>query len=78
MVQGAVNPDEYYVFKPTLKRGYRPILEKRGGTKAIKMIYDTGGSKLTKHVDVLEEEQEQFCLEDEEILVLPNLVCKIK
>ncbi|MDJ0582772.1 phosphoenolpyruvate synthase [Crocosphaera sp.] len=78
VVQGAVNPDEYYVFKPTLKEGYRPILEKRVGSKAIKMIYDTGGSKLTKNVDVLEEEQEQFCLEDEEILKLANWACIIE
>ncbi|ACB54040.1 phosphoenolpyruvate synthase [Crocosphaera subtropica ATCC 51142] len=70
VVQGSVNPDEYYVFKPTLKQGYRPILEKRIGTKAIKMIYDTGGSKLTKNVEVLPEEQEQFCLSDDEILKL--------
>ncbi|MDJ0843350.1 phosphoenolpyruvate synthase [Crocosphaera sp.] len=78
VVQGAVNPDEYYVFKPTLKEGYRPILEKRVGTKAIKMIYDTGGSKLTKNVEVLAEEQEQFCLDDEEILKLANWACIIE
>ncbi|MCH2246663.1 MULTISPECIES: phosphoenolpyruvate synthase [Crocosphaera] len=78
VVQGAVNPDEYYVFKPTLQDGYRPILEKRVGTKAIKMIYDTGGSKLTKNVDVLPEEQEQFCLDDEEILKLANWACIIE
>ncbi|MDJ0662586.1 MAG: phosphoenolpyruvate synthase [Crocosphaera sp.] len=78
VVQGAVNPDEYYVFKPTLQEGYRPILEKRVGTKAIKMIYDTGGSKLTKNVEVLREEQEQFCLDDEEILKLANWACIIE
>ena len=52
VVQGAVNPDEYFVFKPTLKAGYRPILEKRLGTKEIKMVYDIGGGKLTKNVHV--------------------------
>ncbi|MGK7939743.1 MAG: phosphoenolpyruvate synthase [Crocosphaera sp.] len=78
VVQGAVNPDEYYVFKPTLKEGYRPILEKRVGSKAIKMIYDTGGSKLTKNVEVLPQDQEQFCLEDEEILKLAKWACIIE
>ncbi len=78
VVQGAVNPDEYYVFKPTLKQGYRPILEKRIGTKAIKMIYDTGGSKLTKNVDVLTQDQEKFCLSDEEILKLGQWSCIIE
>ena len=48
VVQGAVNPDEYIVFKPTLNQGYRPILDKRLGSKEIKMVYDLGGSKLTK------------------------------
>ncbi|MFM9159244.1 MAG: PEP/pyruvate-binding domain-containing protein, partial [Dolichospermum sp.] len=59
IVQGAVNPDEYLVFKPTLKQGYKPILQKRLGTKEIKMIYDLGGSKLTKNVRVPEIERHQ-------------------
>ncbi|MDY7013929.1 MAG: phosphoenolpyruvate synthase, partial [Cyanobacteriota bacterium] len=70
VVQGAVNPDEYLVFKPTLLDGFRPILEKRLGTKAIKMIYDLGGSKLTKNVEVPEPERGKFCLNDDEILQL--------
>jgi len=70
VVQGAVNPDEYFVFKPTLKTGFTPILEKRLGTKAIKMVYDVGGSKLTKNVEVPEPERQKFCLSDAEILKL--------
>lgn len=50
MVQGTVNPDEVYVFKPTLERGYKPILQKKIGSKELKMIYDTGGSKLVKNI----------------------------
>jgi pyruvate,water dikinase len=57
VVQGAVNPDEYLVFKPTLKDGFRPILEKRLGNKRIKMVYDLGSSRLTKNVWVPESEQ---------------------
>ena len=57
VVQGAVNPDEYFVFKPTLKQGFRPILEKRLGTKEIKMVYDLGGGKLTKNIPVSASER---------------------
>ncbi|HEU4678835.1 MAG TPA: PEP/pyruvate-binding domain-containing protein, partial [Terrimicrobiaceae bacterium] len=42
IVQGSVNPDEYYVFKPTLLQGFRPILQKTLGSKEFKLIYDTG------------------------------------
>jgi pyruvate,water dikinase len=78
VVQGAVNPDEYLVFKPTLKAGYRPILEKRLGTKAIKMVYDVGGSKLTKNIEVPEPQREKFCLSDEEILQLGRWAIQIE
>ncbi|MFM8006945.1 MAG: PEP/pyruvate-binding domain-containing protein, partial [Dolichospermum sp.] len=78
IVQGAVNPDEYLVFKPTLKQGYKPILQKRLGTKEIKMIYDLGGSKLTKNVRVPEIERHQFALNDQEILQLADWACIIE
>lgn len=78
VVQGAVNPDEYLVFKPTLKQGFRPILEKRLGTKEIKMVYDLGGSKFTKNVSVSPEERRQFALEDDEILTLAEWACVIE
>jgi pyruvate, water dikinase len=78
VVQGAVNPDEYLVFKPTLKDGCRPILEKRLGNKRIKMVYDLGSSRLTKNVWVPEQEQEQFCLTDDEILQLGRWAVQIE
>ncbi|MGF1486021.1 MAG: phosphoenolpyruvate synthase [Prochloraceae cyanobacterium] len=78
VVQGAVNPDEYVVFKPTLKAGYRPILKKRVGTKELKMVYDLGGSKLTKNVNVPAKERAKFCLDDEEILQLARWAIKIE
>ena len=52
VVQGTVNPDEYTVFKPTLKQGYRPILQKRLGAKEFKLVYDVGGGKMTRNVPV--------------------------
>jgi len=78
VVQGAVNPDEYVVFKPTLKAAYRPILKKRVGTKELKMVYDLGGSKLTKNVNVSAKERAKFCLDDEEILQLARWAIKIE
>jgi pyruvate,water dikinase len=78
VVQGAVNPDEYFVFKPTLKEGFKPILEKRLGSKAIKMIYETGGNKLTKNVEVPQGDRDQYCINDEEILQLARWACIIE
>ncbi len=78
VVQGAVNPDEYFVFKPTLKDGFRPILEKRLGNKRIKMVYDLGSSRLTKNVWVPESEQEKFCITDDEILQLARWAVQIE
>ncbi|MBJ7901405.1 MAG: pyruvate, water dikinase [Cyanobacteria bacterium RI_101] len=78
VVQGAVNPDEYFVFKPTLKEGFKPILEKRLGSKAIKMVYDVGGTKLTKNVEVGEPEREKYCINDAEILQLARWACIIE
>ena len=78
VVQGAVNPDEYFVFKPTLKTGFKPILEKRLGSKAIKMIYETGGNKLTKNVEVPQGDRDQYCINDEEILQLARWACIIE
>jgi pyruvate,water dikinase len=78
VVQGTVNPDEYRVFKPTLKNGYNPILSKHVGSKALRMVYDTGGTKLVKNVAVPPAEQEQYALSDEEILTLARWTCQIE
>lgn len=66
IVQGSVNPDEYMVFKPTLKQGFPPILSKRAGSKEFTLVYDTGGSKLTKNVPVSPGERVRFALGDDE------------
>lgn len=78
VVQGAVNPDEYLVFKPTLGEGCQPILDKRLGSKEIKMIYDLEGSKLTKNVPVPKHERQLFALTDPEILTLAGWACIIE
>lgn len=70
IVQGAVNPDEYYVFKPTLEKGFNPILSKKIGSKHVKMIYCEEGDKVTTNVPVSEDERKKFALSDKEILQL--------
>ncbi|MGF1938523.1 MAG: phosphoenolpyruvate synthase [Nostoc sp. ChiQUE02] len=77
VVQGSVNPDEYCVFKPTLKAGFRPIIDKKLGSKELKMIYDDG-SKFTKNVSVSASERGKFALNDEEILQLASWACLIE
>lgn len=79
VVQGIVNPDEYYVFKPTLKEGYRPIIQKKRGTKEIKMVYAEGEEEeATKLVPTPEDDRRRFCLTDEEVLKLAQWACIIE
>jgi pyruvate,water dikinase len=78
VVQGAVNPDEYLVFKPTLKDGFRPIIDKRLGSKEFKLVCDDGGCKVTKNERVPLSEQQKFALNDDEILQLAEWACLIE
>ena len=78
IVQGSVNPDEYYVFKPTLKQGFKPILQKTLGSKEFKLIYDTGGGKMVKNVPVPPDERGRFAIGDEDILALSRWACLIE
>jgi len=72
VVQGAVTPDEYFVFKPTLKEGKRPIVSKRVGSKEIKMIYDNDPNTPhpVKNVPTTAEERGSYVISDDEILQL--------
>jgi len=71
IVQGAVNPDEFYVFKPTLRRGFQAIIRKELGDKEKKLVYGRGGSKEpTRNVEVPGEDRQRFCLTDQEVLEL--------
>ncbi|MBU0756937.1 MAG: phosphoenolpyruvate synthase, partial [Nanoarchaeota archaeon] len=70
VVQGAVNPDEYYVFKPTLKQGFKPIISKTLGSKEIKMIYCQEGNKVTKNVPVEIADRKKYALSDDEVIQL--------
>ncbi len=78
VVQGAVNPDEYYVHKPTLKKGFRSIIFKEVGDKAVKMIYTDSGIKPTKNVQVSQDDRNKFSITDDEALTLANWACIIE
>ncbi len=70
MVQGSINPDDFYVFKPSLKKGIRqPIISHRLGSKEKTMVYDKSGSG-TVNLDTSVEKQEQFVLTDAEVMKL--------
>ena len=80
VVQGAVNPDEYYVFKPTMKQGKRPIVGKRVGSKEIKMIYnnDPDAKEPVKNIATTPEERGSYVISDDEILKLSEWACIIE
>ena len=67
VVQGAVNPDQFYVFKPTLKNDFKPILEKKVGSKEKRMIY---GDKGTIQQEVSDEDKQKFVINEDEIIKL--------
>lgn len=70
VVQGAVNPDEYYVFKPTLKGNFSPILSRHLGEKQMTMTYATKGEKPVKNLPTAQEKRGKFCITDAEVLTL--------
>jgi pyruvate,water dikinase len=78
VVQGAVNPDECYLFKPTLAQGFRPILQKITGSKEFKMIYDSGGGRMVRNVPVPPEDRARFCVSDDDLLELARWACVIE
>ncbi|VFR59284.1 Phosphoenolpyruvate synthase [plant metagenome] len=80
VVQGAVNPDEFYVFKPTLEQGQYPIVSRRIGSKLIKMEFDperTEG-RAVRTVDVPVSERNRYSLTDEEVIELSRYAVTIE
>ena len=80
VVQGAVNPDEFYVFKPTLKAGKPAILRKTMGSKQIKMIFTdkAEAGKSVTNVDVPEEDRQRFSITDAEVTELAHYALTIE
>jgi pyruvate, water dikinase len=71
VVQGAVNPDEFYVYKPALRAGKRAVLRKNLGGKAVKMIYaEKGSTERVRTVEVAPEDRNRFSLDEADIISL--------
>ncbi len=79
VVGGTVNPDEFYVFKPTLAKGKKPIIKRKIGHKHLKMIYAAPGSEHpTKNIPATTDEMDTFSLNDEEVLELAKYAATIE
>ena len=78
VVQGSVNPDQFYVFKPMLKKGYKSIISKKLGSKKIKMVYSNNPKLPTVNVQVPYNEKMKFVLSDDEIIKLAKWSCTIE
>ena len=78
VVKGRVDPDEFLVFKPTLRQGCRPILKRSVGSKQEKLVYATRGGRPTRVLPVPPEARGQLSLNDDEVLTLARMGCLIE
>ncbi|MCX5968033.1 MAG: phosphoenolpyruvate synthase [Cyanobacteria bacterium] len=81
VVQGAVNPDELLIFKPTLEQGFSPIISRCLGSKAIRMVYGEPSQddpRPVRNLEVPEAERQRFALSDAEALTLARWACRIE
>jgi pyruvate, water dikinase len=77
VVQGMATPDEWIVYKPTLKLGFRPIVTRKLGVKEVKMVFSDGDSG-TEVRDVVESQRNRFCLAGFEVMQLAKWACQIE
>jgi pyruvate,water dikinase len=79
VVQGAVDPDEFYVFKPTFEAGHRTVLRRVLGGKKVKMVYVEGGTRLaTRNVPTPGADRRRFCIDDDDVLTLADFAIKVE
>ena len=79
VVQGSVDPDEFYVFKPTFSQGFKKVLRRTLGPKKIKMIYAGGGTReATRNVPTPKADRQNFCISDEEVMTLADYAIKVE
>ncbi|WJW76352.1 phosphoenolpyruvate synthase [Thiohalobacter sp. IOR34] len=79
VVQGAVDPDEFYVHKPTFEQGHRCVLRRNLGSKKVKMIYTRGRTREpVRNVPTSAEERARFCISDAEVLKLADYAIKVE
>jgi pyruvate,water dikinase len=79
VVQGSVDPDEFYVHKPTFAQGHRAVLRRLLGGKALKMIFVEDQTKdTTRNIPTPEADRARYCISDEEVLELADYACTIE
>jgi pyruvate, water dikinase len=78
VVKGRVNPDEYWVHKRTLALGFRPVIKREAGDKAVKLVYGSGGSNAVSEVRVPQAQRRALVLDDDEILQLARWAVTIE
>jgi len=78
VVQGFVSPDEFLVFKPTLKEGHSSIIEKKMGVKDRKMVYGDDPGKTTKIINIEDHQHNKFCINDEQVIQIAKWVTLIE
>ncbi len=84
VVQGAIDPDSFYVHKPTFLKGYRAVLKRRLGKKELKMVFsdelntDNIAVEYTKNIETSEEERAHFCITDDDVMVLADYAIKVE
>jgi pyruvate,water dikinase len=79
VVQGAVDPDEFYVHKPTFEQGHRAVLRRTLGAKKIKMVYSDGHTReSTQNIVTSSEDRNRFCITDADVLTLADYAIKIE
>ncbi|ABE44673.1 phosphoenolpyruvate synthase [Polaromonas sp. JS666] len=79
VVQGTVDPDEFYVFKPTLRQGHRVVLRRKLGGKEIRMVYArAAGRETTRNMPTPPEDQARYCISDDEVLELADAAIRIE
>uniref|UniRef100_UPI00260A6F23 phosphoenolpyruvate synthase n=1 Tax=Sulfurimonas sp. TaxID=2022749 RepID=UPI00260A6F23 len=84
VVQGTVNPDAFYVHKPTFNKGFRTVLKRSLGSKEKKMVFtdtinlDNIAVEYTKNIPTTKEQQSHFCLSDDDVMVLADYAIKVE
>ena len=84
IVQGTIEPDSFYVHKPTFKKGYRSVLKRRLGDKALTMVFsdeineENIAIEYIKNIDTSHEKQTQFCISDKDVQLLAEYAIKIE
>ncbi|WP_456431193.1 phosphoenolpyruvate synthase [Nitratifractor sp.] len=84
VVQGTIDPDSFYVHKPTFEKGYRAVLKRRLGKKELKMVFtdtlntDNIAVEYTKNIPTTEEERSRFAITDDDVMVLADYAIKVE